>query len=186
MDKLDFIVEGIRNLKTVGSVTPSSKYLCRAMIEPIDFAKAKVIVELGPGNGVITSYILEAMQADSKLFAFEVNDSFCELLSQKYGHDTRFHLIAASAENIEQHLSEHNHDQADYVISAIPFTILPDEIAKTIIRESKRILKPGGLFIQFHYSLFAKKMYQEIFDEVKVDFVPLNFPPAFVLECKKI
>ena len=185
MNKLDFIVEGIRNLKTVGSLTPSSNYLCKAMIEPIDFKKNNVIVELGPGNGVITKYILEAMNPESTVLAFEVNDAFCDLLEQKYGKDTRFHLVADSAEELGKHLSKHNFEAVDYVVSAIPFSILPDELARAIITEARRVLKPGGIFIQFHYSPFTKKHYNEIFDTVKTNFVPLNFPPAFVLTCLK-
>jgi phospholipid N-methyltransferase len=185
MNKLDFIIEGIRNLKTVGSLTPSSSYLCRAMIEPIDFQKSNVIVELGPGDGVITEYILNAMNASSTLLAFEVNESFCDLLMQKYGTDNRFRLVADSAEKIEEHLNKHGFESVDYVVSAIPFSILPDELARAIILEAKRMLKPGGLFIQFHYSPFTRKHYNEIFDSISTNFVPLNLPPAFVLSCLK-
>ena len=52
-----FLQKGNRN----GSLTPSSIFLCRKMISTIDFAHAKCIVELGPGEGVITREIIKKM-----------------------------------------------------------------------------------------------------------------------------
>ena len=50
----NFLGEFIKERKTVGAIAPSSKFLMKKMIAPIDFQKADVIVELGPGNGVFT------------------------------------------------------------------------------------------------------------------------------------
>ena len=58
MKKIEFLKEGLKNLKTIGSVARSSKYLCKGMIKHVDFKTANVIVELGAGDGVITKHIL--------------------------------------------------------------------------------------------------------------------------------
>ena len=56
--KSGFFNEFLKERKTVGAVAPSSKFLMKRMFAPIDFDKADVIVELGPGNGVFTKGLL--------------------------------------------------------------------------------------------------------------------------------
>ncbi len=183
MDKIDFLKESLRNLKTVGTVTRSSPFLCKGMIKPIDFESAKVIVELGGGDGVVTKHILAAMRPDAKLLTFEVNEQFCVKIRQI--KDDRLVVIEDSAEHLEIHLSHHGFESVDHVISAIPFVSLPDELCYTIVRTCKKVLPLNGLFVQIHYSLVMKKIYKNVFGNVDVSFVPLNLPPAFVLVSEK-
>jgi len=183
MKKIEFLKEGLKNLKTIGSVARSSKYLCKGMIKHVDFKNANVIVELGAGDGVITKHILKAMKPDSILISFEVNEMFCEQLRQI--DDKRLIVVEDSAERIGEYLKKHDLPKADYIISAIPFVVLPDELALKIVEACKSAMKKNGLFVQMHYSLITKKFYQNIFGNVDVNFVPINFPPAFVLVSQK-
>ena len=179
MGTLDFFKESIKNFKTSGTITRSSKFLCKQMIKPVDFQKSKLIIELGAGDGVITKHILSKMSSDSKLMVFEVNNKFVSILNKI--NDERLIVIQDSAENLEQYMSKHGVDQIDYVISAIPFVIIPKEIVANILEACKKKLKPGGLFVQMHYSLLAKNLYESAFGNVEISFVPLNIPPAFVM-----
>ena len=180
---IGFLKEGIKNMKTVGSIARSSKFLCKAMIKHINFEKARTIVEFGAGDGVITKHLLEAMHPDCRLVCFEVNPSFCKILREI--DDERLILIEDSAERVEYYLETHQLDKADYVVSAIPFVALPDELAYRIVDAAKGALAKGGLFIQFHYSLLLKKMYLRIFGNVDTHWAPINFPPAFVVVSEK-
>jgi phospholipid N-methyltransferase len=154
------------------------------MIKHVDFKNAEVIVELGAGDGVITAHILGGMNKDSTLFAFEVNPSFCEKLRKI--NDDRLYVIEDSAENLMHHLEEHNVHKIDYFISAIPFVVIPQNTAYSIVGLCRDVLKEGGKFIQVHYSLLTKKMYAKVFGNVDVNFVPFNLPPAFVLVSVKL
>lgn len=183
MKHLDFFKEGIRNIRTTGTIIRSSRFLCREMIRPVNFEKAKIIVELGAGDGVITRHILGRMSEDAKLISFEVNDKFCEILRNI--HDPRLVVVEDSAEHISSQLKEHGFDHADYIISALPFLSLPKELGADILRKSAAALKDGGIFVQMQYSLLLKHLYDAIFDKVSLRFVPLNVPPAFVLVCEK-
>ncbi len=179
MNRLGFFKESIKNLRTIGTITRSSKYLCKGMIRHVDFKKARVLVELGAGDGVITKYILKNMHKDCILLTFEVNEKFCNRL--RLIKDKRLVVIEDSAEKIGEYLKKHGASEIDYIVSAIPFVTLPDELGTSIISNCQQYLRKGGLFIQVHYSLLAKKMYQKIFGNVDISFVPLNIPPAFVL-----
>ena len=59
MNSMKFLREGIKNLRTVGTLTRSSKFVCREMVNQVDFSKVKNVVELGAGDGVITKHIFK-------------------------------------------------------------------------------------------------------------------------------
>jgi len=153
------------------------------MVKHVNYKSAKVLVELGAGDGVVTKHILRRMEKDTILLCFEVNPEFCKQLHQI--NDSRLVVIEDSAENLEKYLQQHNFKEVDSVISAIPFVSLPDELGLSIIGECEKFLKKGGLFVQIHYSLLAKKFYQKVFGNVSISFVPINIPPAFVLVSEK-
>jgi phospholipid N-methyltransferase len=77
----------------------------RDMLQPIDFARAQVIVELGAGNGIFTHEILRRMRPDAVLICFEIHPKFCEMLRENIS-DKRFMLIEDSAENLQKHLEQ--------------------------------------------------------------------------------
>jgi phospholipid N-methyltransferase len=183
MSTLAFFKESIRNLRTTGAVVRSSKYLVKEMLKPIDFDKAKVIVELGAGDGAMTEVMLNSMKPDSMLLCFEINPQFCEIL--RGITDPRFKLIEDSAENLNKHLVRLNLDSVDYVISAIPFVALPDALANNIVKKCHKALKINGLFVQFHYTPLIGKKYERIFGNIDINFVARNLPPAFVMVCEK-
>ncbi|MEL7220825.1 MAG: ribosomal RNA adenine dimethylase, partial [Bacteroidota bacterium] len=135
MNKIKFLKEGLKNMRTVGTVTPSSKYLCQAMIKSTDFTNARLIVELGAGNGVVTKHILKQMHPDAKLLTFEVQPAFCDLLRSI--DDDRLIVVEDSAEKLPHYLAQVGAQKADQIISAIPFVILPKEVAQRIVEVSR-------------------------------------------------
>lgn len=163
---------------------PSSRYLCRAIVAKIDAAKAQVVVELGPGDGVITSYILEHLKPESRLVIFEINETFVERIRGRFS-DPRLTVIHDSAENMGIHFSNLNIHSVDFFVSGIPFVMLPETLTENIIHTCKRFLTDSGKFIQFHYSPILLGFYRKSFRQVKVDLVPLNIPPALVVTCEK-
>lgn len=179
MKNIPFIRESIRNLKTVGTITKSSRALCKGMAKEVDYSSAKAIVELGAGDGVITKHILKAMATDARLLVFEVNKSFCDQLRSI--DDERLIVVQDGAERLKHYLEKHDFGKVDAVVSAIPFVIFSDEQARQIITACRDHMKKGAPYIQVHYSLVARKMYREIFGNVKTKFIPFNIPPAFVL-----
>jgi len=183
MKTFAFIKESLQNIKTVGTVTRSSGFLSRQMAKKVDYQSAKFVIELGAGDGVITKEILKRLPKDAQLMVFEVNERFIEqLLSIE---DERLIVVDDTAENIAHHLKNHGQTEVDAVVSAIPFVILSDELRATIIKECMDVLKENAPFVQVHYSLVLRGMYKELFGNVKIGFVPLNIPPAFVMVSRK-
>jgi len=50
-----FVRNFFRHPRMLGSIVPSSRFLIKQLLEPINFGRARVIVEYGPGVGVITA-----------------------------------------------------------------------------------------------------------------------------------
>ena len=67
MKTLKFLKESLKNIRQIGSIFPSSRFVVRKMIEPIDFEKKITILELGSGTGVITKQLLEKINSESTL-----------------------------------------------------------------------------------------------------------------------
>lgn len=165
-----------------GSVMPSSIFLCKKMISAIDFNKARCIVELGPGDGVITREILKKMGPNTQLFLFEMNEEFVRDFLQF--NDPRVHVIADSAEFMGKYLQEAGITHVDYIISSLPLTIFPPELKEKILDESRRLMSHNGVYMQYLYSTIVAKLLKMKFKRVKMSYVPLNIPPAFVFTCQ--
>ncbi len=179
MDKLKFFKGFLKNWRAVGSVTPSSRFLLNKMIAPVDFERAKIIVELGPGLGGLTKKLLARMDARAKLLVFEINPDFCHEL--KKINDQRLNVFNVSALTLGNYLIG---AKADYVLSGIPLTNLDSQTRSTLFETVKNILRPNGAYIQFQYSLGAYRELQSVFDQVNIKFTLLNIPPAFVYQCQ--
>lgn len=184
--KVAFFKESLRSFKTTGTIMPSSRYLIKRMLNNIDYNSADVIVEYGPGNGIITNYLLKKMHQNAKLICFEINDEFYNHLTKI--NDDRLIVIKQSAEDIVAILKEHQINQADYFVSSLPLTMIPKEIAINILCLSKKMLKNNGFFIQYQYSVNFLKIFKQIFGEnnVLLSFEILNLPPAFIYKCRNI
>lgn len=185
VNRINFLKESFKNLKTLGTITPSSRFLAARMLKKIDFSKVEVLVELGPGNGAITNRILEKLPPNATLVCFEINNNFYhQLLAIK---NPQLVVIKASAENIKLELQKLNYTKADHIISSLPLTIIPEKISTEILNKSYQVLENGGTFVQFQYSLTYFKKLKTVFKAtISLDFEPLNIPPAFVYRCKKV
>src|ERR1700756_3347001 len=100
----------------LGSIVPSSRFLIRELLKPVDWEQARVIVEYGPGVGVITAEVLRRMRPDAILIAIETNPDFVTFLRDAI-QDERLHVVQASAEAVDEILLRYGQSNASYVIS---------------------------------------------------------------------
>lgn len=179
-----FIKEFIKNPKYIGAVAPSSKYLAEKMIEDIHFEECNCIIEYGPGTGVFTEKLIARKKENTLLLVFENNKEFYEELCKMYGYKENVIVINDGAENIKKYLKKYNIEQVDYIVSGLPFTVLPLSITNAILKNTRDILSDEGEFITFQYSLLKKNMIENYFNKVKVKKAMINLPPAYVLKCR--
>ena len=157
MRKIKTALEFTKNLKTTGAVYETSKKGEQALSRFIVDSEEQIIVEFGAGHGNITNVILSKMNQNSKLYAFELNSEFCDVLSNI--DDDRLVVINDSA----QHLDKHVLEDIDCIISSIPYTFIPDQVVNEILEKSQEKLKHGGEITQLLYSAYFLKKYKRYF-----------------------
>jgi phosphatidylethanolamine/phosphatidyl-N-methylethanolamine N-methyltransferase len=184
MQTLKFLKEYIKHPRNTGAIAASSSQLAKGMVNGIDFDTANFIIEIGPGTGSFTREIIKRKQPSTFLLLIEINEAFYDILQEQYRNDPSVQVINGSAEHIEEYLTSLNVREIDYCVSGLPFASLPANVSATILKNVMGLLKPGGQFITFQYSLFKLAFIQEFFSEVAVKKVWFNLPPAYVLSCE--
>ena len=174
-----------RHPRMLGSIVPSSRFLIKQLLEPINWARARVIVEYGPGVGGITVEVLNRMRADAALIAIEMNPDFVSYLRRTLS-DKRLQVVQASAADVEAILRRFGYRRADYIISGIPFSTIPAPLRERILRTTHDVLEPGGAFLVYQFSTRVLQDLKRIFGYVGRRFEPLNLLPAHLFICQAI
>lgn len=175
-----FFTEALRNLKQTGSFVPSSQSLAKRMTHHTNFTKTLKILELGAGDGVFTKNILSKMNNDSDLYSFEINSLLFEEIDKI--KDVRFHPILGSVFDVSNHLPDAS---IDLIVSGIPLANIKKVVKLELLENCHRLLKPGGTYVQFQYSLNDYRLIKSVFQNVSLSYTIWNFPPAFIYYAKK-
>jgi phospholipid N-methyltransferase len=182
-DVLLFARNFFRHPRMLGSIVPSSRFLIKQLLEPINFNRARVIVEYGPGVGGITAEVLRHMRADATLIAIETNPDFVRYLGDAID-DKRLRIIQGSAAQVDEILRRFGCLRADYIISGIPFSTIPAPEREQILRKTRDVLEPGGAFLVYQFSTRVLQDLQRVFGYVGRKFQPLNVLPAHLFICQ--
>lgn len=183
-DRLDFLREFIAHPDQVGSVIPSSHVLEQRLVRCAQLAQARCVVELGPGTGGTTRAFLRALPAQSKLLAVELNDEFAARLRSTL-RDQRLAVWRGSAEHIGRVLEEHRLPAPDAVLSGIPFSTMPAQVAHRIASEIARVLAPGGRFVAYQVRAHVADYAAPYLGQPRKDWELLNIPPVRVFTWTK-
>lgn len=171
-----------RHPKSLGSIWPSSRFLIRRTLDHVDWERARVIVEYGPGIGNFTAAILERMRPDARLVAIEINPEFVRYL-QRVGRDGRLQVVCGSAANVADILREVGLRDASYVISGIPFSTLPAKTRTGVLTATRSVLGERGAMLVYQFSRSVLPDLQATFREVRCEFEPRNLLPAVLFRC---
>lgn len=164
----------LKNMKSTGSIARSSKFLARNLAKQIP-QDARIIIELGAGDGIITKELLKYMSDDATLTAYEISEQLLPLL-HRIEHP-RFDIKHSSALDIVQDFAV---DSVDCLVSCLPLALFPLEMKHELLSHIRSVLKPNGTFLQYQYWLSDKALIEQYFPELKLNWVPLNIPPSFV------
>ena len=167
----------IKHPVMVGSVIPSSKVLIDKMLEPVDWANCKLFVEYGPGVGTFTEHVLRRMAPDATLIAIDTNADFTGYLRRKFA-DSRLFAVTGSAADVRSIIADCGFQEADYILSGLPFSTLPPGIGPKIAEETAAALRPGGAFLVYQFSPKVREYLTPYFDRIDKGFEWVNIPPA--------
>ncbi len=162
----------------VGSIIPSSRFTVQRMLGPVKWDECQLFVEYGPGVGTFCRPVLERLRRDGRLIVIDTNPLYIDYLKATIT-DSRFIPVLGSAADVEEIVRAHGFDHADYVLSGLPFSTLPDGIGPAIAAATHRVLRPGGAFLVYQFSAKARDFMARHFARIDQAFEPLN-----VLPCK--
>ncbi|MBT4218318.1 MAG: SAM-dependent methyltransferase [Flavobacteriales bacterium] len=187
IEKIEFIYQFLNKPKTVGAITPSSKYLTKKILSFVDFKKeGLVLLEYGPGTGPFTSEIIKYLKPTDQLIVIELNPKFATDLKEKFKDYKNVKIYEDCVANTQKILDKEGIKQVDYIISGIPFSSLPKDVTEDILINTKLIMSNTTLFLTFQYSKFKKESFEKYFEIIDVKFVFRNIPSAFVFCMKKL
>lgn len=170
-------VEGfLRNPVMVGSIIPSSRQTVEKMIAPVDWENCSLFVEYGPGVGTFCQPVLDRLRRDGTLIVIDTNPLFINYLRRTIT-DSRFVPVLGSAADVQEIVRAHGHDKADYVLSGLPFSTLPDGVGPTIARQTYEVLRPGGAFLVYQYTARARDYMARHFKRIDHGIEFINIPP---------
>ena len=162
----------------VGSIIPSSRFTIAKMLGPVKWDECRLFVEYGPGIGTFCRPVLDRLPRDGRLIVIDTNPLFIDYLRATI-RDSRFAAVLGSAADVEEIVHDHGHDHADYVLSGLPFSTLPDGVGPAIAAATHRALRPGGAFLVYQFSSRARDYMARHFTRIDAGYEFWN-----VLPCK--
>ncbi|MGJ4857658.1 class I SAM-dependent methyltransferase [Labrys sp. La1] len=134
----------------MGSITPSSPFLSKAMANCVDLASEGPVVEIGPGTGPITQALVERGIAEDRLVLVEYSPQFCDLLSQRFPKAT---VVQGDAYALANTLDGKLSGKAAAVVCGLPLLTKPERQRLDLLAQAFTLMQPDAAFIQFTYSL---------------------------------
>jgi phospholipid N-methyltransferase len=172
----------LRDPYMLGSIIPSSRFLVNKVLAAVDWSRARVIVEYGPGVGTFTGPILKRMRSDARLFAIETNPEFVQFLGNAYA-DSRLCVEHDSAENVQRVLRRRGLSHADCVLSGIPLGSMPKALQSQISIASRDALGDCGQFRVDQFTSRVLPVLRGTFQDVRRSHEIRNIPPAQMFVC---
>lgn len=183
--------EFLRSPIDTGAVAPSSRRLGTAVTAPVPELGHPVVVELGPGTGAFTGIIQELLGGRGRHLAIEINPQLAEMLRDRFPY---VEVLTEQAAALPRLLAERGHEEADVVVSGLPWASFPSTVQYETLSAIREVLAPDGAFTTFGYvhamrlasALRFRRMMREAFEEVVAGrTVWGNLPPAFVLHGRR-
>lgn len=179
-DELKFFKGWIDKPKAVGSIIPTSSFTARKMASVIDTGSGLPVLEVGPGTGIITKYILKHGVAPSDLYTVEYSHDFVVHLRRNY---PGVNVVEGDAFNLgdtlKKALGPKAPKQFDSVVSGVPLLNFPVQQRVKYLEDLLDRLPRGRPVVQLTYG--PKSPIPAGLGDYTVehfDFILRNIPPT--------
>lgn len=191
-EHLQFLQGFLKKPMTVGAVAPSSPDLARKMIEGVEADENNVVLEIGCGTGAITKFLQDLIPTRKSYIGIEIEKGFVERLETEFPN---LNIVCGDACKATQIIAEHQLGKVSYIISGLPFVVLPKEVSDGILDEVDKLMDKGCLFRTFQYAhgyhlppavKFREKLNKKYGKVERSLLVLKNIPPAYTLTWKTL
>ncbi|MDZ7262911.1 MAG: 16S rRNA (adenine(1518)-N(6)/adenine(1519)-N(6))-dimethyltransferase RsmA [candidate division KSB1 bacterium] len=134
--------EELRPKKSLGQNFLIDENVARKIVQSVEFQDTDIALEIGPGTGVLTKYILPLVK---KLIVVELDQSLAQGLREQFGTVTKFHLETRNFLGIR--LSDFvSKEEQLRIIGNIPYNITSPVIFKVL--EQRAWVRDMTLMVQ--------------------------------------
>ena len=186
-EHLQFLKGFLKKPGTVGAIAPSSPELAQKMIEGVEANENNIILEIGCGTGAITKFLQNSIPSKNSFLGIEIEKKFVERLEQEL---PEMNIVCGDACHSSKILTEHGLGKVGYIISGLPFVVLPKEVSEGILGEVDKMMDKGCLFRTFQYAhgynlppakKFRKRLNDKYGEVKRSELILKNLPPAYTL-----
>lgn len=147
-DAIVFAREFVRAPLLTASLVPSSAALCWQLTAPVPDTGDPVVIELGPGTGVVTDVVQRRLGSRGRHLAVELNPRFADALAHRF---PRVEVLCGDARALPAVLAERGL-RADVVLSGLPWAAFrvagPESLHSLVAAAMTR----DGAFTQIGYA----------------------------------
>ena len=179
-DELKFFKGWIDKPRAVGSIVPTSSFTARKMASVIDTRSGLPTLEVGPGTGIITKYILKHGVKPRDLYAVEYSHDFVIHLRRNF---PGVNVVEGDAfnlgETLRRALGDNTPKQFDSVVSGVPLLNFPVQQRVKYLEGLLDRLPQGRPVVQLTYGP-KSPIPPGLGDYTveKFDFILRNIPPT--------
>ncbi|WEX08144.1 phospholipid N-methyltransferase PmtA [Chelativorans sp. AA-79] len=175
-EELRFFRGWIDKPKAVGSIVPTSGITARRMASIVRPERDDLVLELGPGTGVITRAILERGIRPENLVSIEYSQDFVDKLRENF---PGVNIVHGDAFDLDTVLAPWKGRAFDSVVCAIPLLNFPVETRIQLVESLLDLMPPGRPIVQITYgALSPVPAGRGTYSVERYDFVMRNIPPA--------
>lgn len=152
-EHLTFFQQFRKTFVTTGAVAPSSRFLAKAMTQPLSKRNGPVrVLEIGPGTGAVTNQIVRLLRDGDRFDLVELNRRFVDVLNARFnGHPDYRKLAHCSAVHHLPLQEFRSPEPYDFIISGLPLNNFPVPLVEEIFGSFFSLLRPGGVLSYFEY-----------------------------------
>ncbi len=179
MNRFQYLLQFFRDPK-VAALGPTSKRVVDEVCSGISKERDLEILELGPGDGIVTRRLLEELSEGSRILAIETNQAFCDELEAL--NDPRLTVVRDRAENFPERMKEFGFERFDRIISGIPCSMLNEEQRFQLVVDFHRSLVEGGRSILYQLSPLMKGYVREFLELEEIEVKRNGLLPMFIMK----
>jgi phospholipid N-methyltransferase len=179
---LEHLFHFLKDLKQVGAIAPSSKFLAKDLVSELKKRLLSSncpplnILEVGAGTGPLTKQITKHLRPQDQLDIVEIHKRFYQIIKAKY-QQTNIQIHHTDILNFQPE------NQYNFIFSSLPYENMPEEISRQIWKKKLNLCSSDAYISYFKYIKFRN--FKSDFEEKVVKkfgqnkkFVLRNLPPA--------
>ena len=114
---------------------------------------------------------------DATLLVIDLNEDFIDYLRRNI-RDSRFIAVHGSAADVNEIIGQFGFAHADYILSGLPFSTLPNNLGAVIAAETAKALRPGGAFLVYQFRARARDFMAPHFRKIDSGYELWNILPC--------